>query len=71
MSDMRKSCSEIELSVLTIQDFVCDGDGSSYRVRRIPRTRKHRYVWFADPKDEQLLKGKWERKPYPKEAAKQ
>jgi len=34
------------------------------------RTRKHRYVWLADPKDEQLLKGKWARKPYPKEGAK-
>lgn len=55
----------------TIQEFVCDGDGRRYRVRRIRRSPKHRYVWFADPKDEQLLKGKWKRKPYPKEAAKQ
>jgi hypothetical protein len=55
----------------TIQDYVTDAGGKKYRVlHRIQRSAKHRYVWLADPKDERLLKGKWKRKPYPKEAAK-
>lgn len=33
-------------------------------IRRVPRSRKYRYVWFADPKDIPLLK--WKQKPYPK-----
>lgn len=30
------------------------------------RTRKHRYCWFANPEDKQLLKGEWAPKPYPR-----
>ena len=52
-----------------IQEYVTDANGNKYMVRRIKRSAKHRYAWFADPKDEQLLKGKWKRKAYPKEAA--
>jgi hypothetical protein len=53
----------------TIQDYVTDANGKKYKVRRIQRSAKHRFVWFADSKDEHLLKGKWKRKPYPNEAA--
>jgi len=53
----------------TILNYVTDADGKRYKVCKKQRSAKHRYIWFADPKDEQLLKGKWKRKPYPKEAA--
>lgn len=52
-----------------ILDYVVDADGIKRKVARVPRSRKHRYVWFANPKDVSLLK--WERHPYPKVAAKQ
>ena len=33
-------------------------------IRRVPRSVKHRYVWFADPKDQKLLA--WPVQPYPR-----
>jgi len=54
----------------TIQDYVTDTSGNKHKVYRKPRSIKHQYVWCADPKDRQLLKGKWAPKPYPKVAAK-
>jgi len=53
-----------------IQDYVADTSGNKLKVYRKPRSPKHRYVWFANPEDRQLLKGKWAPKPYPKVAAK-
>jgi hypothetical protein len=40
---------------------------SAPNVIRKPRSRKHRYVWFADPKDKSLLG--WKALPYPKQPA--
>lgn len=40
---------------------------SAPSVIRKPRSRKHRYVWFADPKDKSLLG--WKALPYPKQPA--
>ena len=37
-------------------------------VIRVPRSQKHRYVWFANPDDRRLLR--WKSQPYPKSAAK-
>ena len=54
-----------------IQDYVIGKEGKRHKVNRKRRSPKHRYVWLADPKDEQLLNGEWKRKPYPKVAAKQ
>ncbi len=44
-------------------DKVFDGKST----RRVPRTIKHRYVWFADQRDRSLLN--WEVQPYPKRTA--
>lgn len=52
-----------------ILEHVIDLKGVPRRVYRQQRTIKHRYVWFADPKDRALLT--WESQPYPKVAAKQ
>jgi hypothetical protein len=52
-----------------IQEYVIDEQGNKIKTVRITRSRKHRYVWFANQKDEALLK--WKREPYPKLAAKQ
>jgi len=54
-----------------IQDYVTDISGTKRMVYRKPRSIKHQYVWFANPEDRQLLKGKWAPKPYPTVAAKQ
>jgi hypothetical protein len=40
------------------------GHAAEDRFALTPRTRKHRYVWFANPADRALLK--WEVLPYPK-----
>lgn len=52
-----------------ILEYVVDAQGVERKTTRTQRSRKHRYVWFANPKDDALLK--WKREPYPKVAAKQ
>ena len=52
-----------------ILEYVIDPKGNRCKVYRQQRSIKHRYVWFANPRDRRLLK--WEQQPYPKIAAKQ
>lgn len=49
------------------KDVVIDKDGVSHKVIRVVRSIKHRYVWFANSKDINILH--WDIHPYPKRAA--
>jgi hypothetical protein len=52
-----------------ITDVVYDSQNKPHKVFRKQRSIKHRYVWFADPKDRSILA--WPVLPYPNEAANQ
>jgi hypothetical protein len=67
--ECKKDSRRLNIRSWSILEYVIDPKGNRCKVYRQQRSIKHRYVWFADPKDRQLLK--WEQRPYPKIAAKQ
>jgi len=67
--DCGKDARRLNKRSWAILEYVIDKKGNRLKTFRKQRSVKHRYVWFADPKDRQLLK--WEPQPYPKVAAKQ
>jgi hypothetical protein len=49
------------------KEVLVDKEGKSHKISRITRSIKHRYVWFANQKDRNILH--WDIQPYPKKAA--
>ena len=64
-----KSSKRLNKRSWSILDIVYDRKGQPHKIFRKPRSIKHRYVWFANSKDKDLLK--WPILPYPTTAANQ